>query len=162
MYLLKVISGGQTGADRGALKAAKAVGLETGGWMPHAFRALDGYHPDFATLYGCRAHPSRQYPPRTFANVSDADVTVRFAVDFNSPGERCTMKAVRKCCRPYFDVDVNSEPSPKELAHWIHGTRAKVLNVAGNSERTAPGMESFVEAFLRQVFAILREMPDDA
>ena len=30
----RVISGGQTGADRAALIAARAAGIPTGGWMP--------------------------------------------------------------------------------------------------------------------------------
>lgn len=30
---MMIISGGQTGADRGALIAAKEFGAETGGWM---------------------------------------------------------------------------------------------------------------------------------
>jgi hypothetical protein len=49
---MKIISGGQTGVDRGALKAAKAAGLETGGWMPRGWLSEDGPHPEFAELYG--------------------------------------------------------------------------------------------------------------
>jgi hypothetical protein len=30
----KVISGGQTGVDQAALRAAKACGIPTGGWAP--------------------------------------------------------------------------------------------------------------------------------
>ena len=32
----KVISGGQTGADRGALDAAIELGISDGGWFPYA------------------------------------------------------------------------------------------------------------------------------
>jgi hypothetical protein len=32
--LTRLISGGQTGADQGGLRAARAAGIETGGWAP--------------------------------------------------------------------------------------------------------------------------------
>ncbi|WP_425480035.1 YpsA SLOG family protein [Aerolutibacter ruishenii] len=34
MRLLRIVSGGQTGADRAALDAALAAGFECGGWCP--------------------------------------------------------------------------------------------------------------------------------
>ena len=36
---LKIVSGGQTGVDRGALQAAMDLGLEWGGWAPKGWRA---------------------------------------------------------------------------------------------------------------------------
>lgn len=87
MLLTKIISGGQTGADMGALKVAKELGLETGGTMPKSFIAHDGEHPEFATLYNIKEHASPKYPPRTACNVRDSDATVRFASNFDSPGE---------------------------------------------------------------------------
>ena len=35
----RVISGGQTGADRGGLEGARRVGAQTGGWAPKAGEA---------------------------------------------------------------------------------------------------------------------------
>lgn len=34
MLTLKIVSGGQTGVDQGALEAAVQLGLEFGGWAP--------------------------------------------------------------------------------------------------------------------------------
>ena len=42
---VKIVSGGQTGVDRGALEAAVALGLEFGGWAPHGWIAEDGTIP---------------------------------------------------------------------------------------------------------------------
>ena len=39
---LKIVSGGQTGADRGGLEAAIHLGLDWGGWAPKGWRAEDG------------------------------------------------------------------------------------------------------------------------
>ena len=36
---LKIVSGGQTGVDRGALQAAMVLGLDWGGWAPGRAKA---------------------------------------------------------------------------------------------------------------------------
>lgn len=38
---LTIVSGGQTGADRGAMDAAVQLGLDYGGWAPAGLRAED-------------------------------------------------------------------------------------------------------------------------
>ena len=40
--ILRIISGGQTGADQGGLRAGAALGLDTGGWIPFGFRTDTG------------------------------------------------------------------------------------------------------------------------
>lgn len=40
--LQKVISGGQSGADRAALEAAHAIGIPTGGWAPEGYKTING------------------------------------------------------------------------------------------------------------------------
>lgn len=95
--LLRVISGGQSGIDISALRAAKSVGLETGGCMPHGFRTLqnnrDTYRPDYAALYGMYEHASHDWIPRTRENVEKSDATLIIGTDLNSPGARATRKA---------------------------------------------------------------------
>ena len=158
--LVKVISGGQTGADRAGLIAAKAAGLQTGGWMPKGFRALDGYKTNFAAEYCIQEHTSPLYPPRTYANAAGSDGTVRFASDWDSRGEICTLKAINKAKKPYFDVNVLGGVQPAELAAWIVKNKIKTLNVAGNTERTSRGIEEFVIAFLTETFRlVLLEQP---
>lgn len=158
MTNLTIFSGGQTGADRGGLKAAKEFGLATGGWMPKGFLAQDGNHPEFAELYGVQEHTSPLYPPRTFRNVFDTDGTVRFAINFQTAGERCTLQAIEKMHKLHFDVDaLDSKITPASLAAWIVDQKIEKLNVAGNSERSAPGIEEFVVAFLLETFGLLRD-----
>lgn len=160
MILRKIISGGQTGADRAGLTAAKEFGLETGGWMPKGFRALDGFHPHFRQLYGMREHVSPSYPDRTYANAGEANGTVRFAVDFTTSGERCTLNAIRCAKSIYFDVNVLGDKTPQDLANWIQINEIEVLNVAGNSEKTATKIGEFVHAFLVETFKILAKNDD--
>src|SRR5215218_8279904 len=104
MRLERVISGGQTGADRAALVAARAAGIPTGGWMPKGFRAHDGEHPDFAERYGVLELTSTRYPPRTALNVKESDATLRFATDWNSSGEVLTLELCLRMKKPHLAV----------------------------------------------------------
>ena len=141
--LKKIISGGQTGADIGGLIVAKKFGLETGGWIPKGFKTQAGPRPDYAETYGLQEHTSESYVPRTFANVRDSDATIRIAGDLESPGERCTLKAIEQYGRRHFDVDLIDayplEARAIEAAAWIQKHQIVVLNVAGNSESTFSG-----------------------
>jgi len=165
MILKKIISGGQTGVDQAALRAAKASGLATGGWMPLGYRTLTGPRPDIAELYGMREHESIDYPPRTSANVRESDATLRIAVDFDSAGEKCTMSAIRRHKKPYTDVVLIGDENRgyaagafiEEIVRWIVEKNIVVLNVAGNSERTAPGIGAFAEKYLASLFVCLRD-----
>lgn len=157
MLLERVISGGQTGADRAGLAAAKDAGVATGGWMPKGFRALDGPHPEFAELYGVQEHASDRYPPRTSLNVKESDATLRFATDWSSPGEVLTLRMCKGYGKPRLDVTPGGHLTPADVAAWLVGNNVRVLNVAGNTERTSPGIEAFTAAFLAEVLRLLRE-----
>src|SRR5262249_19387201 len=101
--LEKVISGGQTGADQGALRSAKKAGIATGGWMPKGFLTEDGPRPEFAEWFGMQEHWSPRYPPRTEMNVADSDVTLWFGVG-DSAGYWCTAHACRRHERRLWNV----------------------------------------------------------
>ena len=45
MTIARIVSGAQTGADRGGLDAAVYCGLECGGWVPKGWKAEDGVIP---------------------------------------------------------------------------------------------------------------------
>ncbi len=158
MILDKVISGAQTGADEAGLRAAKHYGIPTGGTISKGYRTLGGARPEYADEFGIVEHPSWQYPPRTEANVRDSDATIRFATDWNSRGELLTKKIIDKRKKPSFDVDPSDPPLPAAAAEWIVKNRIRVLNVAGNSEQTSPGIGKFTTGYLAQVFSALEEM----
>lgn len=151
-FVKKVISGGQNGADQAGLRAAKECGLATGGWLPRNCRTLDGPRPEFLEIYSMQEHPQDSYVPRTEANVRDSDATIRFASIFGSPGERVTLKAIKWYNKPYFDVDINKPPEKEEVLKFLKENKVEILNVAGNSERTSPGIGEFVYHFLLGIF----------
>jgi hypothetical protein len=155
--LAKIISGGQTGADRGALIAAREADVATGGWMPKGFIALDGAHPTFRELYGIKEHKSDRYPPRTEMNIKESDGTLQIAGDFHSPGEKLTTRLCTQYKKPMCAVHLKFNiPPPEHIATWIAENRISVLNVAGNSERTWPGIQKFTEGFLTSLFQYFR------
>jgi len=75
----KIISGAQIGADIAGLKAAKLLGLETGGYVLKNCKTLDGNKPEWITLYGLTELASVSYLERTALNVKHSDGTGLYA-----------------------------------------------------------------------------------
>ena len=158
--ITKVISGGQVGADLAGLRAAEAAGIPTGGYAPDGFKTQHGPNLDLRDRYGL-VDCGKGYAYRTELNVQHSDGTIRFAVNFNSPGERCTWKALLKHHKPYFDVaftwhpglpggwEIDPEASPHWAKVWIADHNIKVLNVAGNAKTE---LEPLVERYLAEIF----------
>ena len=147
----KIISGGQTGADQGGLIAAKRCGIQTGGWIPKGFLTRTGPNPKLGEEYGLQEHSSDKYPPRTFTNARDSDATIRLAINFNSSGELCTLKAINQYKKPYIDVDINNPIAVEEVVDWIQRNHIETLNVAGNCESRQSGICDFVADYLEKV-----------
>ena len=101
-------------------------------------------------------HESFYYSARTEANVRDSDGTIRFARNFSSAGEKCTLRAINKYKKPYLNVDVDNPLIQEEVLHWIRENDIKVLNVAGNSEETAAGIQKIVYDYLMETFSLLK------
>ena len=106
-------------------------------------------------------HPVADYVARTYANARDSDATIRFATNFDSRGERCTLRATKKFNKPHLDVNPNSPPPVSEVVDWITENNVEVLNVAGNRESKSPGLGNFVIDFLSQVFQQMGHKPKE-
>jgi hypothetical protein len=79
--LRKVISGGQTGADRAGLDFAIETGLEHGGYVPRGRKAEDGRIDDRYNLFELS---TSSYPARTRRNIEESDGTVIFSLNLPS------------------------------------------------------------------------------
>ena len=152
--LEKIISGGQTGADQGALEAAEALGLSTGGWMPKGFLTERGPRPELAARFNLLEHSSTRYPERTQSNILGSDGTLLFG-HVTSPGRALTHNYVRRYTKPLFIVTWDrtcgvkfNSTSDLTLSSWLDIKNIRVLNVAGNRESQNPGIQSAIKYFL--------------
>ncbi|HKP06814.1 MAG TPA: putative molybdenum carrier protein [Microbacterium sp.] len=165
--LTAIVSGGQVGADRGALDAAIALDLGYGGWAPAGLRAEDGVIPEiYAKRMRCSS--SADYGMRTRLNVQDSDGTLLVSFDEKlSGGSAFTEKVVERARKPYLHLvlpDRGKARLPDEVRagvrEWVSDCRISVLNVAGPRESKCPGIQEAVRDLLVWIFE--PDAPDDA
>jgi len=149
MSLKKIISGGQTGVDRGALDAAIALGIEHGGWCPQGRLAGDGRIPD---RYRLEETDSPDYPIRTERNVLDSDATLILCRGQISGGTLLTLRFAEQHQRPCLAVDLDMPLPPAEIRQWLRENNIKVLNVAGPRESQSPGIAQLACDFVVKLF----------
>jgi hypothetical protein len=147
---VKIISGGQTGVDRGALDAAIALGMEHGGWCPRGRLAEDGQIP---ACYNLTETETAEYPARTQQNVIDADATLILFSHAMSGGTELTFRLAVQHRKPVLAVDLDHPAEIPAIRQWISANAVGVLNVAGPRESQNPGIQSKAAAFLEKILA---------
>jgi len=131
MGLKRLISGGQTGVDRGALDAALEANFPCGGWCPEGRMAEDGA---IADRYPLSELPGGGYAQRTRRNVVDADGTL---IIYFSELEGGTEQTLRRCLEagmPYKLIDgeeIGVQRAAEAVTRFIHDHQIEILNVAG-------------------------------
>ncbi len=151
MTLKKIISGGQTGVDRGALDAAIALGIEHGGWCPLGRQAEDGRIPD---CYRLEETDSPDYPVRTERNVVEGDATLILYRGQLSGGTLLTLRSAEEHQRPVLAVDLDSPGPTGEIHKWMEKNQVQVLNVAGPRESQCPGIGELSRDFMLELLAV--------
>lgn len=153
--LTKIISGGQTGADRAALDAAIESGIAIGGSCPVGRMAEDGPISEVYALTEIAAG----YRQRTRQNVMDGDATLIFYDSHPRGGTEATIAFCIKLHKPYklIDISVVEVGRASKLIHaFIHHSSTRVLNVAGPSASKCPKVYSYVFETLRLLFQSTR------
>lgn len=150
-FVQKIISGGQTGADRAALDFAIARGLEHGGFCPKGRRAEDGRIP---LCYRLTETESAHYDIRTVANVRDSDATVIFTMNpILEGGSKLTFDVAKKLKKPVLHLHPESLfDVAEELADFLKRHLVRIMNVAGSRASKEPGVGAFVMRVLEKVF----------
>jgi hypothetical protein len=148
MRHLTIVSGGQSGADRGALDAAIELGLPHGGWCPRGRRAEDGPIPD---RYRLRETDSPEYAVRTLRNVLDSDGTLLVTRGAPAGGSALTASLARRHRRPLLHLDLDAlawDGAVATLRAWLAAHPIATLNVAGPRASGCPGIAAMVRALL--------------
>ncbi len=146
----KIISGGEAGASQAGWRAAKAVGVATGGSMRKGFLTDDGCHPEFAAQFGAAELPTDGELASIEENVTASDGTVWFGRT-TTPGAHASATACLTLGRPFLPIYPGASFEPSHVALWMAENRIKTLNVAGNREHEEPGIGDRVERFLGEV-----------
>ncbi len=147
-----IISGGQTGADRGALDAALHAGIALGGWCPQGRLAEDGVIPE---RYPLRETSRANYEQRTERNVQEADATLIVVFDQAlRGGTALTRELARRHGKPCLIVLATATPA-EDIVAWLRTHRVRTLNVAGPRESNAPGIGEATRTLLLAVLHIL-------
>jgi hypothetical protein len=127
----KIISGGQTDADRAALDVAIKLGIPHSGWIPKGRKAEDGPLPN---KYQLQEMLTDSYSKRTEQNVIDSDGTLIISHGSLTGGSAYTRKMAMKHSKPWFHVDLNKLPTFQAgmlIQDWISKNDIEILNVAG-------------------------------
>ena len=129
--MLKIISGGQTGVDRGALDAALKLGVECGGWCPAGRLAEDGIIPE---RYPVIEMEDGGYAERTAQNVVDSDGTLIISNGEPMGGTRETIERCIENDKRYLIIDyreMSTAEARKKALHFLQNRHIRCLNVAG-------------------------------
>lgn len=151
----RLVSGGQTGADRAALDVAIGRGLPYGGWCP-----AGGWAEDLTTAPGLLpAYPALEEAPsadpdvRTHWNVRDSDATLVVRnPEVPSPGTDLTIATAVAMGRPHLVTAGDAT----EVVDWLRGLGDLLtLHVAGPRESEQPGVYALTRSLLGEVLDAL-------
>lgn len=159
-----VRSGGQTGADRGGLDAAREKGVPICGWCPPGGLAEDFPEaPGVLALYPeLREGTAPGYVERTALNVRDSHATLIVSPGGLEPrsGTEMTARFAEALGRPHLVVD--GPEDAQQVLGWLRGVgRGLTLNVAGPRESKHPGIYQVTRLTVRQVIELAEAAHDD-
>ncbi|MBB3061745.1 putative molybdenum carrier protein [Microbulbifer rhizosphaerae] len=156
--LSKIISGGQTGADRAALDAGLETGFPIGGACPAGRMAEDGPIGDVYPL----VEISGGYRQRTRKNVEESDGTAVFYKSYLKGGTELTVLLCIRLGKPHKLIDIELV-SPKVaatlLVDFITASGINVLNVAGPRQSGCPEIYGYVKQAMGLVIKRSKEHP---
>jgi len=154
----KVISGGQTGAQRAGLDVAIRHCLPHGGWCPKGRRAEDG---PLASHYALHVASGQFYSRHTEWNVRDSDATAIVTIGTELVGDSLrTLQIARKLGKPYVHIArLTSSDAAFLLQVFVVQNRVNVLNIAGSRESEEPGVYDFACSVLEGAFFSSKNIP---
>lgn len=160
MSIKLIISGGQTGADRGGLEAAKDLGIQTSGFAPAGYRTEKGSDYSLRDEFGLVESRYTGYPQRTLQNILSADATILFTGKSYSRGSALTKTLCLKHNKKMHTILLQRDLEgnliiPVSESLWPSNIWSDpsigIINVAGNRESVCPGIQAMTRKCLRQL-----------
>ena len=146
----KIVSGGQTGADRAALDFAIKHKLPYGGWVPKGRKTEDGTLPE---KYHLQEMPTGSYSKRTEKNVLDSDGTLILSHGLLTGGSALTTGFADHYRKPWIHIDLEITSYPEAarmIREWVRRNEVKAMNVAGARESKDPKIYEAVATLLEE------------
>ena len=132
LSIRKIVSGGQTGADRAALDFALENEFEIGGFVPKGRLAEDGKIP--AKYINLSETEATVYAVRTELNVENSDATMIFSQGNLEGGSLLTRKLAEKYDKPFLHINFRKENFKQAVIKarkFLLSGNFQTLNVAG-------------------------------
>lgn len=150
---LFVVSGGQTGVDRGALDAALELNSPCGGWCPKGRIAEDGVISERYPVVELQGG----YLRRTYKNVEDSDGTLVLTFGKPNGGTARTIEACQRLHKPHLVIDAGvtgMSSAEQTVREFVRGHGITTLNVAGpRASKESSGYEYARELVWRLIRA---------
>jgi Circularly permutated YpsA SLOG family len=151
---IKIISGGQTGADRAAFDFALENGFEIGGFVPKNRLAEDGR---ISEKYLDLIETETEIPAeRTELNVKNSDATLILSHGDLKGGLLLTKEFAEKYKKPLLHIDFSTLPfeqATRKTQKWLDLIDCKNLNVAGSRASEDREIYDRAKTFLQKLFA---------
>lgn len=151
----KIISGGQTGADRAALDIAIKFNIKHGGWVPRGRKTEDGPLPE---KYRMQELGSDDYRERTRQNIVDSHGTLIISYGELTGGSKLTRSYAKVVGRPNCRIDLlqmEAFEAAMISKSFILENQIGILNVAGPRLSHFPGIYQDVRTILETVLYLL-------
>ena len=146
---MMLVSGGQTGADRGALEAARACAVPITGWCP------GGRWTEAGPLERCwplMPTPMRRPVQRTLRNLRLADGVLILAGRRPRGGSIVLPRSAR-AARPRIVLDPRAARAVPAAIRFCRRHRVRRLLVGGPRESEEPGIRAAVRAMMTRFYA---------
>ena len=164
MLIAKIVSGGQTGVDRGAIEAAFDLGFPYGGLIPKGRMAEDGTVPE--KFDKMEVSYKKDYLFRTEWNVTHSDATLiisNYCTAPSKPRENLTggtLRTERFCIDHAKPRLVLFTQNVTKTVEWLKslGKDGIVLNVAGPRESKAKGIQAKTKDFITRLIEEIRKL----
>lgn len=95
------------------------------------------------------------YPARTKENVVESDITIAFAEDFSTAGERLTRKYCNDYRRKYIPIDLKHPVVISKIANELLFVDTVIINIAGNGLYTLKYQQKYYDELLYDIFSKL-------